>query len=164
MRQVINSQLQFGEVNIAEIQFDPRSRDDIPQILRGLQYIYVTEPVRQEVFTLLEKHVVPGMSKNNGRPGLDLWKILVMGVLRLDLNLDYDRLLEQVNQHRQIREMLGHPDFFDKYTYRLQTLKDNVRLLTPELLEAINEVVVKAGHALVKKKKPKRCVGAATRL
>lgn len=152
MRQVINSQLKFGEVDIGQIRFDPRSRDDIPQILRGLQYIYVTEAVRAEVFALLERHVAPQISKDKGRPGLELWKILVMGVLRVDLNWDYDHLMEQVNQHRQIREMLGHPDIFDKYAYSLQTLKDNVRLLTPELLQAINEVVVKAGHGLVKKK------------
>jgi len=34
----------------------------------------------------------------------------------------------------------------------MQTLKDNVKLLTPELLEQINQVVVQAGHILLKKK------------
>ncbi len=48
--------------------------------------------------------------------------------------------------------MLGHPDFSDKYRYHIQTIKDNVCLLTPELLDEINQVVVKAGHVLVKKK------------
>ena len=42
MRLVINPQAQFGEVNIADIQLDPKSRDDIPQLLRGLQHIYIT--------------------------------------------------------------------------------------------------------------------------
>jgi hypothetical protein len=52
--------------------------------------------------------------------------------------------------------MLGHSSLYeDEYTYPLQTLRDNVRLLTPEILERINEVVVKAGHALVKKKRKK---------
>jgi IS5 family transposase len=74
-----------------------------------------------------------------------------MGVLRLDLNWDYDRLHEQVNHHRTIRQMLGHADFFDTQEYALQTLKDNVRLLTPELLDRINQAVVTGGHALVKK-------------
>lgn len=35
------------------------------------------------------------------------------GVLRLDLNWDHDRLQEQVNNHRTIRQMLGHSDVFD---------------------------------------------------
>jgi hypothetical protein len=39
MRQVINPQLQFGEQDIAAIALDRKSRDDIPQLLRGLQHI-----------------------------------------------------------------------------------------------------------------------------
>ena len=66
-----------------------------------------------------------------------------MGVLRLGLNCDYDRLHELVNQHKTIREMLGHADFFDKIEYQLQTIKDNVSLLNPELLDEINQVVDK---------------------
>jgi len=152
MRPVIKPQLQFGQVDISKMQFCSKSRDDIPQILRGLQYIYITKPLREEIFALLEKYIAPQVSKNTGRPGMELWKILVMGVLRLDLNWDYDHLLCQVNHYDQIREMLGHSDAFDKHEYQLQTLKDNVSLLTPELLEKINEVVVKGGHDLVKKK------------
>ena len=81
---------------------------------------------------------------------MTLWSILVCGVLRLDLNIDYDRLQELVNQHITLREMLGHT-IFDKGHYAFQTRKDNVRLLTPELLDQINQIVVTAGHALVKK-------------
>jgi hypothetical protein len=39
MRQVIDPQLQFGEQDIGAIALDPKSRDDIPQLLRGLQHI-----------------------------------------------------------------------------------------------------------------------------
>lgn len=150
MRIVKNPQMLFGEVDISQIIFDPKSRDDIPQVLKGLQYIYVNTSVREEIFKLLEKQITPKINKNNGRPGMDLWKIFVMGVLRLDLNWDYDRLHYEVNYQEQIRQMLGHPDSSDKY--HMQTIKDNVRLLTPELLVEINQVVVKAGHVLIKKK------------
>jgi IS5 family transposase len=101
---------------------------------------------------ILEEKVSPNRDKKNGRPGMDLWKILVMGSLRLNLNCDYDRLHEMVNNHRTIREMLGHHFFDADEPYNLQTIKDNVRLLTPEVLGEINQVVVEAGHALVKKK------------
>jgi hypothetical protein len=151
--------MQFGESDIAEIKFDPKSRDDIPQILKGLQYIYVNIPVREEIFELLEKNISPETDKKNGRPGMELWKILVMGVLRLNLNWDYDRLQENVNQHKTIREMLGHSSIFDDTPYNLQTIKDNVSLLTPELLDKINQVVVSAGHELVKKKDDKKLRG-----
>jgi len=151
MRVVETRQAQLGDLAISDIQFDIKSRDDIPQLLRGLQYIYINDELRNAVFTLLENHIQPDKSNNNGRPGMNLWNILVMGVLRLDLNWDYDRLHEQVNNHKTIRQMLGHANIFDTHSYHLQTLKDNVRLLTPELLDKINQVVVTSGHALVKK-------------
>ena len=37
MRRVIDAQLKFGQVNIPDIKFDLKSRDDIPQVLKGLQ-------------------------------------------------------------------------------------------------------------------------------
>jgi len=79
------------------------------------------------------------------------WKILVMGSLRLNLNCDYDRLQELVNHHNTIRQMLGHGFTDDDKTYSLQTLKDNIQLFTPEILDEINQVVVRAGHQLKKK-------------
>ena len=47
--------------------------------------------------------------------------------------------------------MLGHGEF-DKTYYNCQTIKDNVKLLTPEILDEINQIVVAAGHNLCKKK------------
>jgi IS5 family transposase len=161
MRIVQSKQPQLGSTAIADIQFDLKSRDDIPQILRGLQYIYVNTDLRNAVFNLLETHIQPDADQKNGRPGMNLWNIFVLGVLRLDLNWDYDCLHEQANNHKTIRQMLGHADIFDAYHYNLQTLKDNVRLLTPELLDEINKIVVASGHAVLKKKKTKRCVVAA---
>ena len=40
-----------------------------------------------------------------------------------------------------------------KLSITIQTIKDNVSLLTPEVLDKINQVVVKAGHNLVKKRR-----------
>lgn len=53
MRTVLNPQMQFGTVDISKITFDPKSRDDIPQVLRGLQYIYSHPDLRAEVFKIL---------------------------------------------------------------------------------------------------------------
>ena len=151
MRAVQNAQMQIGEVDISQIKFDPKSRDDIPRILKGLQYLYMDPSLRSKIFQLLEEEIAPKVDKRNGRPGMTLWNILVCGVVRLDLNIDYDRVHELVNEHKTIREMLGHGTL-DRESYHYQTLKDNVGLLTPELLDKINQVVVSAGHVLVKKK------------
>ena len=157
MRQVINPQLQFGEVDIGAIVLDPKSRDDIPQLLRGLQHIYTTPELRARVFAILEEIVPAGVNgqadTHTGRPGMEQWKILVLGVLRLGLNADYDRIQELANEHKTIRQMLGHSGWADgeEDRYGLQTIKDNLRLFTPEILDRINQEVVRAGHALVKK-------------
>ena len=160
MRQVINPQMQFGEQDISAIEFNPKSRDDIPQILRALQYIYTTAELRERVFAILAE-VIPSSTldgKNGpadastGRPGMEQWKILVLGTLRLGLNADFDRILELANEHNTLRQMLGHGAWGDDTQYNLQTLKDNLRLFTPELLDRINQEVVSAGHRLIKEK------------
>ncbi len=152
MRQAKYPQLRMGETPIAKIKINLKSRDDIPPLLLGLQHIYTTLALREKVFAILEELINPGKDKRNGRPGMELWKILVLGVLRLNLNWDYDRLVEMGNNHKTIRFMLGHSSFDDDYEYKLQTVKDNVSLLTPEILDAINVVVVASGHCFVKKK------------
>ena len=55
MRVVQNPQMQIGEVDISQIKFDPKSRDDIPRILRGLQHMYMDLALREKVFQLLEE-------------------------------------------------------------------------------------------------------------
>ena len=152
MRDVINSQLQFGAVDISQIEFNPKSRDDIPRLLRGLQYIYITPKLRDAIFALLQEEIAPKINKSNGRPGMELWKILVLATLRLDLNCDYDRVLELANHHDTLRKMLGHSDIFDKSEYQMQTIKDNVSLLNAELLEKINTLIVNVGQDLITKK------------
>lgn len=143
---------QSGVGSISDVELDPASRDDIPQLLLGLQYLYINSGLREQVLQILDAMIPEEIDRNTGRPGMELWRILVMGVLRLNLNWDYDRLCEMVNQHRTIRQMLGHGIEDDGEKYHVQTLKDNVSLLTPEISDRINQVVVDAGHQLEKKR------------
>jgi hypothetical protein len=159
MREVFHPQMSLGEDDIAKIKLDPKSRDDIPQLLAGLQFIYTTAELRQTIFKILEE-VVPcrtgsdkkgKASTDKGRPGMEQWRILVLGTLRLGLDEDYDRIHELANQHRTVRQMLGHGFLDDQKQYHLQSLKDNLRLFTPELLDRINQEVIRSGHSLLKK-------------
>lgn len=151
MRQVFAQQLQLGQSDIAQIEFNARSRDDIPQILQGLQFIYTDESLRESVFAILLDLVPDKVAVDRGRPGMDLWKAFVLATLRVNLNWDYDRLLEMANEHGTIRQMLGHGLRDDGDRYKLQTIKDNVDLLDEASLQAINKLVVDAGHRLLKK-------------
>lgn len=162
MRKTYDNQLKFGSVIIPDIKFDKKSRDELPKILTGLQYIFTNNTTRKEVFDLLESIVPKNVSMRKGRKGMDLWKILVLGVVRLGCNWDYDKLHEMSNSHLSIREMLGHGrgDWEDKYYYELQTIKDNVSLITPEVLEKLNAIVSQAGHKLLGGKKKEELQGS----
>jgi hypothetical protein len=146
MRKVIENQLKIGQRNIPDIEIDINCRDEIPQLMLGLQLIYRNRQVRDAVFRILKGITPRDVDIDKGRPGMDLWKILVLGTLRLSCNWDYDKVHHIANEHKTVREFLGHTIFEFEQIYGLQTIKDNIRLLTPELLDEINQVVVRAGH------------------
>ena len=153
MREVHRSQFQLGQVPIEKIWINPKSRDDIPAVLKGLQHIWNDEELRARLFALLNEHVLPEADRTVGRPGMALWQIVVLGVLKQGLGCDFDRLHDLTNHHETIRAFLGHGDFGDKTRYEYQTVVDNVSLLTPELLSAVGRLVVESGHQVAKKKR-----------
>lgn len=159
MRKVIEPQMKIGEIAISSIEFDIHSRDEIPKILIGLQSIYCESKTMEEVSNVLKSIVPPNVDPNKGRNGMDLWKILVLGTLRLECDWDYDKLLEMANEHNSIRLMLLHPKY-DNTRYALQTLKDNISLFTPEALDKINVITVKHGHRIIGKKPEEALFGS----
>jgi len=151
MRKVIEKQLKIGQTDIPNIEIDLKCRDEIPQVLLGLQYLYSNLSIRKEVFNILESITPIDVAADKGRPGMDLWKILVLGTLRINCSWDYDKLHNISNEHKTVREFLGHTIYEFDQTYGLQTLKDNISLLTPELLDRINQLVIRVGHSLFTK-------------
>ena len=150
MRIVKNEQLQFGGVDISQIIFDLHSRDEIPKILLGLQHIYCDASLKTQVFAELKTLIPDGVDPGTGRPGMELWKILVLGTVKVNCDWDYDKLHEIANNHQTLRLMLGHGAWDAPPSwYALQTLKDNLRLFTPQVLDRLNQIVVKAGHRVV---------------
>lgn len=120
----------------------------------------VTPAIRQEGFAMQSEGVPRDAAGNpvsvdTGCPGMSPWQLLVLGVLRLGLNADYDRIQEVANQHLIIRQRRGHGDVAADQRWGVQTLKDPRRRFTPEVLERIKAVVVCAGHALVKQARPR---------
>ena len=152
MREVHRRQFELGQTPIGEIWIDPKSRDDIPAVLKGLQHIWCDEELRARLFDLLDEHVLPGTDRTVGRPGMELWRILVLSVLKQGLGCDFDRLHDLSNHHATVRAFLGHSEFGDKTYYEYQTVVDNVWLLTPELLSAVGRLVVESGHAVARKR------------
>ncbi len=149
MRKVIEPQMEIGEIAIADIQIDLQSRDEIPKVLIGLQKLYCDRSLRMKIFEALKDLVPEEVNPNKGRRGMNLWTILVLGVLRLVCCWDYDKLTEIANNHITMRLMLGHSLFGKPFRYALQTVKDNIRLFTPVILDKINQIVVNHGHDVI---------------
>ncbi len=154
MRKRFEQQLEVNSLSIADVVLNSRSRHELPQLLAGLQYIFVTPELNEGVFKVLEDEILKG-KKATGREGMPLWEILVLGSVRHTLNCDYDELLDLANHHQAVRGIMGvhkeTSDWLEKKVFALQTVKDNVRLLNEEALKKINELVVKHGHKLLKK-------------
>ena len=163
MRGVHRKQFQLGQVPIEKIWLDPKSRDDIPAVLKGLQHIWSDESLRSRLLALLDEHVQPEVDRTVGRPGMALWQILVLGVLKQGLGCDVDRLHDLANNHGKVRAFLGHSDFGDETYYECQTIQDNVSLLTPALLSAVGQLVVESGHKVAKKSLASHCAVGVTR-
>ena len=151
MRKTFEVQLALGAIPIEQVKIPTRTRDELPPTLAALQWMFTTPEVSAEVFKLLEEAL---LSDNNskGRPGMDLWQILVLGVVRLTLDINYDRLHHVSNYDSLVRQLLGQPAFDMELEFKLSTLKDNVPLLSEELLEQINAVITRHGGGCIKKK------------
>jgi transposase, IS5 family len=152
MRKVFDMQPKLFCPTIDQIQIDLNSRDEIPKILMDIQAIFKDKTTCKEIFKILanvlsEKDGEPTkkVDPRKGRPGMDQWTIFVLGMLRLNCNIDCDKLHELANQHKNLRMMLGHEVLDDK-RYSLQTIKDNVRLLDRNTLDEINVIAVNFGH------------------
>jgi len=106
MRRRFEVQLALGKTPIERVSIPLKSRDELPPILAALQWIFQTPEINEQIFPLLEARVLAG-KRATGRPGLDLWHILVLGVVRLGLDADWDRLEDLANHHTLLRQMLG---------------------------------------------------------
>ena len=98
--------------------------------------MYTDPKLRQRIFALFTAQVRPGINLKMWRLGNDLWRVLVLAILKQGLGCDYDCLQELANRRQMVREMLGHSDgFYAERTsrYQLQMLIDNVSLLRLQL-------------------------------
>jgi IS5 family transposase len=154
MRQRYSPQPDLHLTPIEKIQLPTRSRDELPPILAGLQWIWTHPTLKAQVLALLEAKILAGQ-KATGRTGMDLWQILVLGVVRLGLDADWDRLEHIANYDTLVRQMLGvsaTPWGQDAKVFAHQTLRDNVALLDDELLKVINARIAAAGREVFAKK------------
>ena len=103
MRQRFEQQMNLRTVAISDVKFPFKSRDELPPVLKALQYIFLSPELNEKIFLLLENKIVAGKKKTGG-PGIDLWHILVLAVVRRTLDANRDRLEDMANYHELIRK------------------------------------------------------------
>ena len=154
MRQIYQSQPNLQITPIEKIRLPLKSRDELPAILAGLQWVWMHPTLKAEIFALLQAKILAG-KQATGRTGMDLWQILVLGVVRLGLDADWDRMEHVANYDWLVRQMLGVPAApwgEEDKRFGHQTLRDNVALLDDELLQQINARIAAAGREVFAKK------------
>ena len=134
---------------ISEVELNLHCRDEIIPILRALQHLYGVPELRQKLLALVGQDVNQGTSRKRGRRGLSYWEVAVLAAVRQGCNLDYDKLQDLAENHRNLRLIMGIGDWQgDEVDFDWRRLEDNVIKLRPATLKKITDLVVSAGHAL----------------
>ena len=154
MRKRFDQQFQIGQTPISEIEINTRSKNPLDQLMVALQEIFCNTEYNEKIFSVMEKYMSK-VDKNNGRPGMNLWTIFVLGQVRLCLDLDYDMLHNLSNNHLTLRKLLGICDMpgLESIEFEYQNIYDNLSKLSDAMLIEINDIIVEFGHKKVFKKK-----------
>jgi IS5 family transposase len=156
MRKRFEQQTTLGILPVSEVKINTKSRDELPPVLVALQQIFITQELNEKIFLLLEEKISKS-KKKTGRPGMDLWHILVLAIVRHTLNTNWDRIEYLSNNDKTLRKIMGvHVEKFgiEELEFAYQTIVDNVSQIDEEMLHKINDIVVAYGQQLFKKKEP----------
>jgi len=149
----------LGSIPISDVKIPLKSRDELPPVLLALQTIFIDAKYHQKMFKILAP-VVQNGKQQTGREGMTVWEVIVLSVIRLTLNTNYDRLHWIANYDKCVRELMGiegDPFGFSGQAkqYSLTALKENIGLLKVETITNINALVLEVGQGYLKKKTKK---------
>jgi IS5 family transposase len=163
MRNRFEQQLSIGQIPIDETIINPKSKNALDELLAALKEIYCNKEYNEKVFKLLESHLV-AKKKKTGRNGMNLWSIFVLSQVRLCLNLSYNDLHNQANNHKTLRLLMGVEKGFgyERIEFGYQNIYDNVTMLSDELIVELNKVILTFGHSEVFKRKEKTALRLKT--
>lgn len=146
MRKQYSRQQRFDCGGVLGARLNLECRDEIIPILAALQHLYSQPVTRDAMLDWVAEDVNQDSRDDVGREGLDYWQILVLAAVRLGCNLDYDKLQDLAEQHRNLRHILGIGDWSDDTDFSWRRIRDNVCLLKPATIEKISHAIVAAGH------------------
>ena len=148
MRKSFSTQRRFDSRGVLGVNLNLECRDEIIPILRALQHIYSQPETRDAILDLIAEDVNQHSRDDVGREGMDYWQILVLAAVRLGCNLDYDKLQDLAEQHRNLRHIMGIGDWYDATDFGWRRIRDNVCLLKPATIEKISHLIIAEGHRI----------------
>jgi transposase, IS5 family len=148
MRKPFSRQRRLDCKSPEKVPLNFECRHEMIPVLRALQHIYSQPHLRDEILELVAQDVSRHSRDDRGRPGMDYWQILVLSAVRLGCNLDYDGLQDLAEQHRALRQIMGLGDWDDE-SFHFRRIHDNICLVRPQTIEAIDRLIVGEGHRLL---------------
>jgi len=148
VRKAYSPQRRFDSSPIAEVSLNLECRDEIIPILAGLQYLYTDNVLRSKVVKLIAADLNEDSRRDVGRPGMDDWQVIVLAAVRLGCNYDYDKLEDQVENHRTLRAIMGIGDWQDAEGFTYRRIRDTLCQLKPETISKLNSAIVCCGQQI----------------
>lgn len=148
VRKHYQPQYRFDSCPIAEVQLNLECRDEVIPVLLGLQHLYTEAKLRTKVVRLIAGDLNEDSRRDVGRPGMDDWHVVVLAAVRLGCNFNYDKLQDQVENHRSLRAIMGIGQWEDTDKFTFRRIRDTLCQLKPSTIAKINNAIVAAGHAI----------------
>ena len=145
MRSDYSAQYRLDCVPIEQLRLNLNCRDEIIPILEGLKHVFCQADLRKQHTQLVASDVNARTRDDVGREGLDYWQIVVLAVVRLGCNIDYDRLQDLCENHLALRCLLCVGEW-DGTNFSARRIRDTLCLLNPATIEKMNQVVVSYGQ------------------
>ena len=148
MRKAFDSQLRLDCRSIEQLQLNLNCRDEIVPILEALKHVFGQAGLRDQLTGLAAADINETTRDDIGREGFDYWQIVVLAVVRLGCNLDYDKLQDLCENHRALRCLLGAGDWDESVSFAARRIRDTLVLLKPSTIEKMNQAIVRHGQEL----------------
>ena len=148
MRKAFSSQGRLDCLPIERLQLNLNCRDEIVPLLEALKHIFGQSELREQLIRLVADDINETTRDDIGREGFDYWQIVVLAVVRLGCNVDYDKLQDLCENHRALRCLLGAGDWDQATSFAARRIRDTLAQLKPSTIEAMNHSLVLHGQEL----------------
>lgn len=142
MRKAYETQGQLDCQPIKQLRLNLNCRDEIVPVLEALKHVFSQTTLRDQLCQLVAGDVNISTRDDTGREGFDYWQILVMAVVRLGCNLNYDKLQDLCENHRALRCLLRVGDWDESTSFGSRRIRDTLAMLHPETIASINQLIV----------------------